>query len=416
MVNLNRKTILGISSLYQPLCMRYDIQAQVCMPIVFQFDVRTVALFVALTFFVQAAAIGVQAYLTRELRQYRGVSAALLANLCVAVGLVLRLFIGQLPDLITTILSSLLILSGPGLFYVALAQFTGQTYSKASVIIVIGLVLSFLIYFTYREDNAALRMVTLSLGAAILIFILIYQLWQTRKTGLRFSADLMLISFFVYGVFMLGRTISIALNPPEDSFSNTPIQSATYLLLFVISFFWSTGFILMVSQRLRNDLIEFATIDVLTRIPNRRATQGFLEKELSRAQRTQGEFSVLLIDIDNFKQVNDRRGHSVGDDVLVKTASLFQSMLRKQDWAGRWGGEEFLIVVPGRCDTQALAERVRREIANAQYSHGTAAFGITISIGAACATQHEPIDQILKRADQALYTAKKTKNAVCVAD
>jgi len=386
------------------------------MPIVFQFDVRTVALFVALTFFVQAAAIGVQAYLTRELRQYRGVSAALLANLCVAVGLVLRLFIGQLPDLITTILSSLLILSGPGLFYVALAQFTGQTYSKASVIIVIGLVLSFLIYFTYREDNAALRMVTLSLGAAILIFILIYQLWQTRKTGLRFSADLMLISFFVYGVFMLGRTISIALYPPEDSFSNTPIQSATYLLLFVISFFWSTGFILMVSQRLRNDLIEFATIDVLTRIPNRRATQGFLEKELSRAQRTQGEFSVLLIDIDNFKQVNDRRGHSVGDDVLVKTASLFQSMLRKQDWAGRWGGEEFLIVVPGRCDTQALAERVRREIANAQYSHGTAAFGITISIGAACATQHEPIDQILKRADQALYTAKKTKNAVCVAD
>ena len=396
--------------------MRYDIQAQVCMPIVFQFDVRTVALFVALTFFVQAAAIGVQAYLTRELRQYRGVSAALLANLCVAVGLVLRLFIGQLPDLITTILSSLLILSGPGLFYVALAQFTGQTYSKASVIIVIGLVLSFLIYFTYREDNAALRMVTLSLGAAILIFILIYQLWQTRKTGLRFSADLMLISFFVYGVFMLGRTISIALYPPEDSFSNTPIQSATYLLLFVISFFWSTGFILMVSQRLRNDLIEFATIDVLTRIPNRRATQGFLEKELSRAQRTQGEFSVLLIDIDNFKQVNDRRGHAVGDDVLVKTASLFQSMLRKQDWAGRWGGEEFLIVVPGRCDTQALAERVRREIANAQYSHGTAAFGITISIGAACATQHEPIDQILKRADQALYTAKKTKNAVCVAD
>ena len=416
MVNLNRKTILGISSLYQPLCMRYDIQAQVCMPIVFQFDVRTVALFVALTFFVQAAAIGVQAYLTRELRQYRGVSAALLANLCVAVGLVLRLFIGQLPDLITTILSSLLILSGPGLFYVALAQFTGQTYSKASVIIVIGLVLSFLIYFTYREDNAALRMVTLSLGAAILIFILIYQLWQTRKTGLRFSADLMLISFFVYGVFMLGRTISIALYPPEDSFSNTPIQSATYLLLFVISFFWSTGFILMVSQRLRNDLIEFATIDVLTRIPNRRATQGFLEKELSRAQRTQGEFSVLLIDIDNFKQVNDRRGHAVGDAVLVKTASLFQSMLRKQDWAGRWGGEEFLIVVPGRCDTKALAERVRREIANAQYSHGTAAFGITISIGAACATQHEPIDQILKRADQALYTAKKTKNAVCVAD
>ena len=385
------------------------------MPITFQFDVRTVALFVALTFFVQAAAIGVQAYLTRELRQYRGVSAALMANLCVAVGLVLRLFIGRLPDFITTILSSLLILAGPGLFYIALAQFTDQTYSKAGVIIVIALVLSFLVYFTYWEDNAGLRMITLSLGAAILIFILIYQLWRTRQTGLRFSADLMLISFLVYGIFLLGRTISIALYPPPDLFSNTPMQSATYLLLFVISFFWSTGFILMVSQRLRNDLIEFATIDALTRIPNRRATQGFLERELSRAQRNQGEFSVLLIDIDNFKQVNDRRGHSVGDHVLVKTAGVFQAIIRKQDWAGRWGGEEFLIILPGRCDAQVLAERVRHTIANTQDSHGAVSFGITISIGVASATGHEQIDQILKRADQALYTAKRTKNAVFVA-
>ena len=111
----------------------------------------------------------------------------------------------------------------------------------------------------------------------------------------------MLISFLVYGIFMIGRTISIALYPPQDPFSNTPVQSATYLLLFAISFYWSTGFILMVSQRLRNDLMELATIDALTRIPNRRAIQVFLEKELSRAQRNQSEFSVLLIDIDNFK-------------------------------------------------------------------------------------------------------------------
>lgn len=379
------------------------------------FDVRTVALFVAVTFFVQATAIGAQAFLIRELRQYRGVGAALMANLCVAVGLVLRLFIGQMPDFVTTILASALILTGPGLFYIALGQFTGQTYSKVAVIGVITFVLAFLLYFTYWENNIELRMVTLSLGAATMISILIYQLWRTRKTSLRFSADLMLISFLIYGIFLIVRTISIVLYPPQDWFSNTPMQSATYLLLFVISFFWSTGFIIMVSQRLRNDLIEFATIDGLTRIPNRRATQLFLEKELSRAQRNNSEFSVLLIDIDNFKQVNDRWGHSVGDHVLVKTASVFQSMIRKQDWVGRWGGEEFLILLPGPCNAEVLAERVRREIANLKYGQGTASFGITVSIGVACAKQSDQIDQILKNADKALYKAKLTKDTVSMA-
>src|SRR6266487_518015 len=385
------------------------------MQILFLFDVRTVALFVAMTFFVQATAIGAQAFLIRDLRQYRGIGPALMANLCVAVGLMLRLFVGRLPDFITTILADVLLLTGPGLFYVALGQFTGLIYRKAVVIGVITTVLAFLLYFTYLDSNAVMRMVTISLGSITMIVILIYQLLRTRGTTLRFSADLMLISFIIYGIFQIGRTVSIALYPPPDAFSNTPIQSANYLLLFAISFHWSTGFILMVSQRLRNDLMEVATIDVLTRIPNRRATQVFLEKELSRAQRNESEFSVLLIDIDNFKQVNDRWGHLVGDHVLAKTANVFQSMIRKQDWVGRWGGEEFLVILPDSCDIDLLAERVRCEIANSKYSHGAASFGVTVSIGVTCANQTYTVDQILKRADDALYRAKKTKNAISVA-
>ena len=171
----------------------------------------------------------------------------------------------------------------------------------------------------------------------------------------------------------------------------------------------------MVSHRLRNDLMEIATIDVLTRIPNRRATQAFLEKELSRAQRHQGEFSILLVDIDNFKQVNDRRGHAVGDEVLARTASLFQSMIRKQDLVGRWGGEEFLFIVPGPCETEVLAERIRSEIARAEYNQENATFHITVSIGIACAGSTSLADEILKKADDALYHAKATKNTVRVA-
>lgn len=338
------------------------------MHILFQFDVRTIALFVALTFFVQGTAIGAQAFLIRELKQYRGVRAALLANLCVAVGLILRLFADLLPDFLITILSNILLLVGPGLFYIALSQFTGFNYSRTFLISVITTVLVFLSHFTNWDDNIRNRIIAFSLGSVAMVFLLIHQLWRIQKTPLRFSARLMLVSFLIHGMFLILRTISILLTPPYETFNLTPAQSATYLLSFAISFFWTTGFVLMVSHRLRNDLMEIATIDVLTRIPNRRATQTFLQKELSRAQRYEGEFSILLIDIDDFKLVNDLWGHSMGDEVLVRTASLFQSMIRKQDLVGRWGGEEFLFIVPGPSDSEMLAERIRSEIARAEYS------------------------------------------------
>src|ERR1051325_3019456 len=234
-----------------------------------------------------------------------------MANLCAAVGLILRLFVDRLPEFFITVLANILLLTGSGLFYIALSQFMAFPYSKSLVIGVIAIVTSFLIYFTYWDDDMGMRMMAFSLGSVVMVFILILQLLRTQKTSLRFSANLMLVSFIIQGVFLIIRTISIALDPPQEALRLNPVQSAAYLLSFAISFFWSVGFILMVSQRLRNDLMEVATTDVLTRIPNRRATEAFLAKELSRAQRNKDEFTILLIDIDDFKKVNDRWGHAV---------------------------------------------------------------------------------------------------------
>lgn len=387
------------------------------MQVLFQFDVRTVAVFVGMTFFVQAAAIGAQAYMIRDLKQYKGVIAALIANLVVAVGLMLRLFGDWVPQFLTTIVSNILFLTGPGLYYIALSQFTGFPYSKPYVIGVITAALSSLLYFTYWQDDLGKRLITLSLGSVAMVLILLYQLWQTRKTSLRFSANLMLVFFMINAIFLIVRTIFLIMDPPQETLSLSPAQSATYLLSFGISFFWSIGFILMVSQRLRNDLMDVATMDVLTRIPNRRATQLFLEKELARARRNHTEFSVLLIDLDRFKQVNDRWGHAVGDHVLLETARFFQSMIRKQDWVGRWGGEEFLMIVPISAPDEAriLAERLRTGIAGLYYTHGSASFCITVSIGVTRANEKDEIDEILKKADMALYAAKQTRNTVSVA-
>jgi diguanylate cyclase (GGDEF)-like protein len=387
------------------------------MPILFQFDVRTVALFIAMTFFVQATAIGAQAFLIRELKPYRGVGTVLLANLCVALGLLIRLFSDRLPEVLITVVSNILVQLGPALFYIALGQFTGLKYSRALVGGLLAAVLISLFYFTYGRDDMGMRFIALAFGSIVMDLLLIRQLGKMLETPLRFSASLMLVSFLFHVLFLIVRTASLLLDPPGAA-SISPIQSATYLLSFAISFFWSTGFVLMVSHRLRNDLMEIATVDVLTHIPNRRATQVFFEKELSRLQRLGGEFSVLLIDIDNFKQVNDLWGHAMGDFVLAETARLFQEMIRKQDWVGRWGGEEFLMILPGSSLTEAasLAERVRSDIAAREYRQGTASLRITISMGVACAAGADRIDQVLKKADDALYTSKANKNIITVAE
>ena len=377
-------------------------------------DTRTTALLVAFAFFIQANAIGAQAFLIRE---YEGVGTALLGNLSLALGFLLTTLRGFLPDFVTIVIANFFLLHGVNLFYIAISRFTGQKYSKRGITILLISILVITIYFRYVTDDLAIRIIGVSLCVGISVMMLSHKLWMARNTPYSFATWLTLIPFVVYGLFLFARAVFTFFSPPSEMFSNDPVQTLTYLLLFFISFLWTLGFILMVSQRLHSDLTELATTDSLTRIPNRRATQDFFEKELSRAQRNNSEFSILLIDLDNFKQINDKHGHAMGDNALIKTAQIFQSAIRKQDIVGRWGGEEFLIILPGTTEqnAQILAERLRSEIANAEFKNSTLTVIVTVSIGIAFSNHTDSMDVILKKADDALYVAKATKNAVATA-
>ena len=173
----------------------------------------------------------------------------------------------------------------------------------------------------------------------------------------------------------------------------------------------------MVSQRFQNYLTELANTDTLTRIPNRNATNNFIEKEYARVLRKGGRFSILLIELDNFKQHNDKYGHAIGDQVLITTAKILASAVRKQDIAGRWGGEEFLMILPDTSIKEAenLAERLRKSIKMRTFKNAHPSLQLTISVGVASSDDRESIDDILKKADDALYVAKSTKNSVSVA-
>ncbi len=160
-------------------------------------------------------------------------------------------------------------------------------------------------------------------------------------------------------------------------------------------------------------LLYLATIDRLTKLSNRHAGIKMFENLLYQAQRYGVPFSLLIIDIDNFKKINDELGHLVGDLALCKVAKAIKRGTRKSDIAIRWGGEEFLILLPHTADPFPVGEKIRR-LVNAISIDG---YGpLSVSVGATTYREGDTIDSMIQRADSALYSAKrKGKNRVEVA-
>jgi diguanylate cyclase (GGDEF)-like protein len=159
----------------------------------------------------------------------------------------------------------------------------------------------------------------------------------------------------------------------------------------------------------RERLRKLAMVDALTRIANRRAIREHLEAELDRAGRASSPVSVALLDIDRFKTVNDTHGHGVGDEVLKECARRIAGSLRSYDRVGRYGGEEFLLVLSETDTLQAsqVLERVRHRVADHPIQNGGHPLSITVSIGTATWDGTVDPDTLIDLADRALYGAKR---------
>ncbi len=172
-------------------------------------------------------------------------------------------------------------------------------------------------------------------------------------------------------------------------------------------------------QETLEELLYQRDHDVLTGLANRRLFDRQLHLELERTQRTQTELSLIMLDLDDFKQVNDTHGHVAGDQVLMRLGALLQSSLRTYDVAARIGGEEFCLILPGASSlrAQALAKRVLEAFRQERFSVSPeTAFSVTFSAGVATALSHlEDMTPaaLLAQADEALYLAKRQgKNRV----
>lgn len=162
-------------------------------------------------------------------------------------------------------------------------------------------------------------------------------------------------------------------------------------------------------SRLREKVEYMATNDPLTGVFNRRQLFRLLEREKSLANRGHSPFALCILDIDQFKKVNDTYGHQTGDMVLANIAMLVNKNLRNIDHLARYGGEEFTMILsyPDIIDAIKCAERIRNMIASHKFNHNGKIISVTVSIGVTIFKPEEDIETTLSRADKALYQAKE---------
>lgn len=162
-------------------------------------------------------------------------------------------------------------------------------------------------------------------------------------------------------------------------------------------------------QRMTEELLHMSQTDPLTGIANRRLLMRALEEEYSRARRYGHHLSVLMLDLDHFKQINDRHGHATGDAVLKEFVRIVMPEIRASDCFARMGGEEFTILLPESSLSSArqLAERLCRDVAALTFNSPQGVFGVTVSIGVAVLGDNdESPEHLINRADRCLYAAK----------
>jgi diguanylate cyclase (GGDEF)-like protein len=199
--------------------------------------------------------------------------------------------------------------------------------------------------------------------------------------------------------------------------SNGAVQSIVLAVKYIGLFGTSLGFILMTKERADNELIRTAAVDSLTGLLNRRSFVEAAERELHRAERQHLQTSVLMLDLDHFKEVNDTYGHRAGDLVLASFAGVLQANLRPFDVVGRYGGEEFCVLLPGTDigEATSIAERIRLTTSQTPVHARAATITYTVSTGVVQAPPRAiSLDDLVDRADRALYQAKAGgRNCVC---
>ena len=324
---------------------------------------------------------------------------------------------GAIPNSLSIIVANTLFSASVSLELAAVYTYRGLNWPRGQCILpVLATLLAFSIIPT-NDLRGHLFTSSIIFGSQFLMLSAVLYGDRTSRTG--YAWRLLFISTTIMLPIMVLRGLAAHFGHIEfagvrSPFMPNPIQLAAYISVMGTITLGSLGFILMTKERADREIQHLALTDPLTRTLNRRAFMDQAAQELSFSRRHELPLALIMLDVDHFKRINDRYGHLVGDDVLIELTRLLTSRLRKQDVFGRYGGEEFCILLPGTDGAGALAvaESLRLAVESAVFAAACGGVSVTISLGASTFSDAEmdpesSLTRLFGDADAALYQAKR---------
>jgi diguanylate cyclase (GGDEF)-like protein len=330
-----------------------------------------------------------------------------------ALGWLLVGFHDLWPDAVTIVFANLLVTAGYTECVQALRLF-GQRRRLDALYALPGAVLVTSIAFTWIWPDRPLRMAVNSVLLTLVFAIASVITLRLRAPGSqRTPGQWLVASVFVLGTTMLlVRTVGLAFETPPlpGAGGVAPLQLMLYLWAALGPAIATFGFSLMLNDLLNAELERLATLDPLTGVYNRRSIEDFATRAIAAARRHGHKVSVLLVDADHFKRINDEMGHEAGDSALRTLVGVLRLNARREDAVGRMGGEEFVVLMPDTDEAAGVAgaERLRAAVEAARFAVGTQRVPLRVSIGvAALRDARDDFPMLVRRADRALYEAKR---------
>lgn len=342
---------------------------------------------------------------------------SLIAGLCcVLLGILLFASQPYLPAFLTIVLANEAFLVAFIFFHQAIAAIleSSRRYLGLSMFLV-GFQFTAFLYFTYTLPDLRARILVRTVAISIQCAVSVVVLFRHRSQALRYARRIAGGVFSVFLLFQISRLIATLIwNPSFNRLQLDSIQAfyATFGFILGLGAVVAITWLGMSAQR--ENLQLMATTDGLSGLMNRRTFDQVLQRELQYAERRGEPIALLMIDIDHFKEINDKFGHQMGDEVIRRLSRLLCINTRAMDAVARYGGEEFAMVLRGMhlYQAQSIAERLRTQIE--AMAGLPEPLRVTASIGIAIAGNGDTVSSLLRRSDSALYLSKRNgRNQVC---
>ncbi len=314
---------------------------------------------------------------------------------------------GSLPVFWSSFVANMLVVAGIMLMYFSVARFADRPASPRRLAAVLMLLAALLAWPTFVVDDYRLRVIVVS---TMNTWLFAASAWTILQMKSKHFAERLTMAAFLFAASISGVRCGAAvfqlgvIDPVRDISTVQHVYLATFAVSIITL---SLGFLLMVNRRLHDRLQYAAMHDHLTGVFRREAVLEAVGREMTRTLRYGQPLALLMIDLDNFKVINDDFGHQTGDKVIVDFSRKAQQALRTHDVMGRYGGEEFIVLLPNTSWDGAyiVADRIRT-LSGQRHLESLPPYTVSIGI-ATLQGRQEDIDALVRKADEALFAAKR---------